>query len=274
MPSRSPLCGDGPSALANTREQGRRPAGNKTRGPCTPYQERKNTEKKSAETVAAVAVVCVLDSGRRGTRGRRRSKRRSPQPSRRPGPQERPRPGSARNDGPGVSLSSFCGGGGHVAVPLPPVCWLRPVLGPAAVPTGKPTAFAAERLPAPPPTRPGNAKNGFRGLFPLSFFGGGKFSEAGSWRCYVSVCWRRDASAGSPAGVFPDPTAAAWGTQITYVRHIPRVEMVYGHENKGDWLRAGFDGQAGGARSFAGSAGREDSGNGNGSRCRASGRDC
>lgn len=55
----------------------------------------------------------------------------------------------------------------------------------------------------------------FWGPHSLSFFGEA-FSEARSWRCCVSVCWRRDASAGSPAGVFAGPTPAAGGTQITY----------------------------------------------------------
>src|ERR1019366_5875179 len=62
--------------------------------------------------------------------------------------------------------------------------------------------------------------------------------------------------------VFADPTPAAWSTQITYVAYISRVGMVLDHEDKSDWLRAGFDGQAGGARRFAGSAGRADPGNG------------
>src|ERR1039458_583494 len=83
--------------------------------------------------------------------------------------------------------------------------------------------------------RPGNARNGFRGPHPLSFFGG-EFSEARSSRCCVSVCLRRDASV-PPAGVFADPTPAAWGTQITYVRHISRVGIVLKYENKSDRLR-------------------------------------
>ena len=56
--------------------------------------------------------------------------------------------------------------------------------------------------------RPGNTRNGFGGLTLCPFFGG-EVAEARSLRCNVSVCLRRDASAGSPAGVFADPTPAA-----------------------------------------------------------------
>jgi hypothetical protein len=78
-------------------------------------------------------------------------------------------------------------------------------------PAGKPTALAAARLPAPPaketPTRSGNAPMGFEGLLALSFLGRELFGSP----LLLSVCWRRDASAGSPAGVFADPTPAARG---------------------------------------------------------------
>ena len=65
--------------------------------------------------------------------------------------------------------------------------------------------------------------------------------DLGGRRWLLSVCWRRDASAGSPAGVFADPTPTAGSTQITYVAYISRVGMVLDHENKSDRLREGFD---------------------------------
>src|SRR5450759_3067533 len=106
--------------------------------------------------------------------------------------------------------------------------------------------------------RPGNTRNGFGGLTLCPSLGG-EFSEARSWRGCTCVLAARRLSRFSGRG-FRRPTPAAWGTQVTYVRHISRVEMVHGHENKSDRLREGFDRQAGGARRFAGSAGGEDPG--------------
>src|ERR1035441_3551365 len=88
--------------------------------------------------------------------------------------------------------------------------------------------------------RPGNTRNGFGGLTLCPSLGG-EFSEARSWRCCVSVCWRRDASAGSPAWVFADPTPAGRGTQITYANPRSCGPIFLKYENKRDWLRAGFN---------------------------------
>ena len=90
----------------------------------------------------------------------------------------------------------------------------------------------------------------------------GESSEARCWRCRPSVCWQCS-TRHVLRRVFPTLLKkTGCGTEITYVAHISHVEMFYDYENKSDRLRAGFDRQAGGARRFAGSAGREDPGNG------------
>src|ERR1035437_6355225 len=109
---------------------------------------------------------------------------------------------------------------------------------------------------------PATPATGFGGLFILSCSLAGEASpKLVAGVAARSVCWRCDASV-PPAGVFADPTPAAWGTQITYANPLSCGPIFLEYENKSDRLRSSFNGQAGGARSFAGSAGREDPGHG------------
>src|ERR1035441_10890487 len=62
-----------------------------------------------------------------------------------------------------------------------------------------PNGWLDPRHTAGTPTGPATPATGFGTLFPFVLFPGSS-AEARSWRCCVSVCWRRDASAGSPAG--------------------------------------------------------------------------
>src|ERR1035437_8306735 len=68
--------------------------------------------------------------------------------------------------------------------------------------------------------------------------------DLGGRRWLLSVCWRGAASAGSRRA-FPRPKWAGNGTQITYVRHISRVEMVLAMKTKGiGYVRVSTDQQA------------------------------
>src|SRR5665647_3943650 len=109
--------------------------------------------------------------------------------------------------------------------------------------------------------RPGTTRDGFGGLT-LGLSLGGEFSEARSWCCYVCVCWRRTPQPLLQQGFLQALRQPPWGTQITYADSRSCGPIFLKYENKGDRLRAGFDRQAGGARSFAGSASREDQGHG------------
>src|ERR1035437_5410178 len=133
----------------------------------------------------------------------------------------------------------------------------------AASPQTKPPAGVVAAHGCPPtPARdrkPGNAATAFR---------------RPGWKAVAAVRVLAGRCLGGSRRAFSRPKWTGNGTQITYANPRSCGPIFLKYENKRDWLRAGFDRQAGRPGRFAGSAGREDSGNGNGSRCRASGRDC
>jgi hypothetical protein len=186
-----------------------------------------------------MAGALVDSANVRGEISGRHPHRQSPQRSRRHGPQERIRPpGSVAlaTTGRSVCRSSFCGGERCCRCCCPPLPVFSCVgrlgtLAAAASPQTKPPAGVVAAHGCPPtPARTANPATPPR-----------PSGDLGGRRWLLSVCWRRDASAGSPAGVFADPTPTAGSTQITYVAYISRVGMVLDHENKSDRLREGFD---------------------------------
>src|ERR1019366_4331867 len=85
---------------------------------------------------------------------------------------------------------------------------------------------------------PGTPRDGFGGLT-LGLSLGGEFSEARSWCCYVSVCWRR-----TPQPLLGQDTTNYPGRRRGYPYNLcPPYFMCWNgfdYENKRDRIRAGF----------------------------------